>query len=401
MLIPLRTNRQLRRQLMVTQSLIVANMLIYLIGLVGEAGGAFDRIALVDVGHLGRQDFRVWQLFTYQFLHDPGSIWHLAFNMLFLWVFGSAVEDRLGRAYYLGFYLSGGVVAGIAHMMISPAPVIGASGAIAGVTGAFLALFPRSRIQILLFFFIIGVYSIPAIWFIGFYFVIDVLRQTGQLLGGGGARVAYMAHIAGYLYGFLFSLALLATGIIKRGEFDIFFLFVQARRRAKYRASIKGSTGGMWESSSADTTRELQERAKRPPQRSPQETERERKVIAARSEISQLINDHELEPAARRYRELLREVSDAVMSESHQLDLANQFQAEGDHELAAKAYELLLQRYPACSKAAEVRLILGLIYSRRLGKPQRAKELIEQAKSRLVDASQRALADQLLSELAT
>jgi tetratricopeptide (TPR) repeat protein len=316
-------------------------------------------------------------------------------------VFGSAVEDRLGRAYYLGFYLSGGVVAGIAHMMISQAPVIGASGAIAGVTGAFLALFPRSRIQILLFFFIIGVYSIPAIWFIGFYFVIDVLRQTGQLLGGGGARVAYMAHIAGYVYGFAFCFALLAIGIIKRGEFDVFFLFVQARRRAKYRASIKGSTGGMWESSSADTTRQLKEQTMREARRPPAETAEQRKVLAARSEINRLIEAHQLEQAAQRYRELQREVPDAVMSESHQLDLANQFQAEGDHELAAKAYELLLQRYPTCAKAPEVRLILGLIYSRRLGKPQRAKELIEQAKSRLVDTGQRALAEKLLAELAT
>jgi membrane associated rhomboid family serine protease len=401
MLIPLRTNRQLQRRPIVTQSLIIANMLIYLIGLVGEAGGAFDRVALVDFGHLGRHDFQLWQLLTYQFLHDPGSIWHLAFNMLFLWVFGSAVEDRLGRAYYLGFYLSGGIVAGIAHMMISQAPVIGASGAIAGVTGAFLALFPRSRIQILLFFFIIGVYSIPAIWFIGFYFVIDVLRQTGQLLGGGGARVAYMAHIAGYVYGFAFCFALLAIGIIKRGEFDVFFLFVQARRRAKYRASIKGSTGGMWESSSADTTRQLKEQTMREARRPPAETAEQRKVLAARSEINRLIEAHQLEQAAQRYRELQREVPDAVMSESHQLDLANQFQAEGDHELAAKAYELLLQRYPTCAKAPEVRLILGLIYSRRLGKPQRAKELIEQAKSRLVDTGQRALAEKLLAELAT
>jgi membrane associated rhomboid family serine protease len=401
MLIPLRTSRPLKRQPIVTQGLIVANMLVYLIGLVGEAGGAFDRGAMIAFGHLGRTDFHVWQLLTYQFLHDPGSIWHLAFNMLFLWVFGSAVEDRLGRASFLGFYLVGGTVAGIAHMMFSPAPVIGASGAVAGVTGAFLALFPRSRIQVLLFFFIIGVYAIPAVWFVGFYFLIDVLRQTGEILGGSSARVAYMAHLAGYLYGFALAFTLLAVGIVKRGEFDIFFLFVQSRRRARHRAAIKSSTGGMWESSSADTSRQLQEKARHEARRSPQEIEQERSLFEARGEISRLIGSHELERAAERYRELLDEAPDAVMSESHQLDLANQFQADGDHERAAKAYELLLQRYPACPKAPEVRLILGLLYSRRLGKPQRARELIEQAKARLADAGQRALADQLLSELAT
>ena len=77
-----------------------------------------------------RVDFRPWQLVTYQFLHDPWSVFHLGFNMLFLWVFGSAVEDRMSRPSYLAFYLMGGVVAGLGHMMTSASPVIGASGSV-------------------------------------------------------------------------------------------------------------------------------------------------------------------------------------------------------------------------------------------------------------------------------
>jgi len=395
MLIPLRTNRTPKRRPLMTELLIVANLLVYLAGLVGEYGGAFDRQAVISFGHLGRADFHVWQLITYQFLHDPSALWHLAFNMLFLWVFGGAVEDRLGRASFLGFYLIGGAVAGIAHMMFQQAPVIGASGSIAGVTGAFLALFPRSRIQILFFFFIIGLYSIPSLWFIGFYFVVDLLRQTGSLLGGHDGGVAYMAHIAGYLYGFALAFTLLAVGIVKREEFDVFYLFQQSRRRAAFREASRKQTGGLWESASADTGKQLARQARRP---GPVKAVDER-IVAARAEINRLIADHDLPAAAAGYRQLLEKVPDAVFSEPRQLDLANQLQAEQDYERAAKAYELLLKAYPSCSRAAEVRLILAVIYIRRLHRPQPARELIERARAMLADEAQKALADQLLSEL--
>jgi membrane associated rhomboid family serine protease len=102
----------------------------------------------------------LWQLFSSLFIHDPHSVWHLAFNMLFLWIFGAPVESRLGRVSFLSLYLLGGAVANIAHMMVSKAPVIGASGAIAGLTGAFLALYPRSRV-IVLFLFTMSFISVP------------------------------------------------------------------------------------------------------------------------------------------------------------------------------------------------------------------------------------------------
>src|SRR5690606_30503901 len=86
------------------------------------------------------------QFLSYQFLH--ASWLHLLGNMLFLYVFGNSVEDRLGRAAYLLFYLAGGVMAGVGHAWLEAAPVLGASGAVAGVTGAFLALFPLSNITV-------------------------------------------------------------------------------------------------------------------------------------------------------------------------------------------------------------------------------------------------------------
>ena len=138
----------------------------------------------------------------------------------------------------------------VGHVALAPeSPVIGASGSIAGVTGAFLALFPRSRIKVLVIFFFIGIFSIPSLWFIGFYFAIDVLRQSSSLLGGGEGDVAYMAHIAGYIYGFGTGFLLLATNVLKREEFDVFFVFTQARRRAAFRAASCWTAGeGSWAS---------------------------------------------------------------------------------------------------------------------------------------------------------
>ncbi len=98
-------------------------------------------------------------------------------------------------------------------------------------------------------------------------------------------------------------------------------------------------------------------------------------------------------------RVLLADDPKMTLTEDRQLDLANQLNAEGDDEHAATAYELFLEAYPRGGKAAEVRLILGLLYARRLGRPDRARELIEQARARLLDTDQRALADQILGEI--
>jgi membrane associated rhomboid family serine protease len=398
MIIPLRTNRPPKRRPIVTEALIILNMLVYLFGLWANYSGTLSLEELLSFGHLWRRDFHIWQLVTYQFLHDPSSIWHLAFNMLFLWIFGCAVESRLGRVSFLCFYLMGGALAGIAHMMVEPNPVIGASGAIAAVTGAFLALFPRSQIQILIFFFFIGVYSIPSLWFIGFYFALDLLQAIWSQATEGGARVAYMAHIAGYVFGFALAFTLLATRIVKREEFDVFFLFKQWRRRAAFRAASRAGPGGMWDAASSDTTGRIEKQAKK---RASAPSADEQRIAERRGEINRLISDHRLPEAAAKYRQLWELDPDAVMPEARQLDLANQLQAEQDHKSAAKAYELLLEKFPTAAKAGEVRLLLGLIYTRNLPRPQRARELIEKARSTLTDAAYKALADQLLAEIPT
>jgi len=252
MIIPLRTDRPPRRTPVVTQAIILINVAIYVVGLIGQSFNAFSVATLVNHGHFDPQHFIPWQLFTSLFLHDPSSIWHLVFNMLFLWVFGPPVEDRLGRVGFLCFYLMGGALANLAHMMIETAPVIGASGAIAAVSGSFLALHPRSRI---ICFFLIGfgTMAIPSLLFIALYFLIDVLRQTMSMFGATMDNVAYMAHIAGYIFGFALGFALLGTGVVPRDDYDVFFLFKQWRRRSALRQLNRRSPPGVFESASADT----------------------------------------------------------------------------------------------------------------------------------------------------
>jgi membrane associated rhomboid family serine protease len=393
MIIPLHTDRPPRRTPIVTEALILLNLLVYLTGLVAHFRDVISLERFTEVMHFDPLNFRWWQVITSMFMHDPYGIWHLAFNMLFLWVFGAPVEDRLGRFGFLGFYLIGGSVAAIAHSMISQAPIIGASGAIAAVTGSFLALFPRSRI-VVFYLLTLSVISIPSAWLILLYFCIDVFRQGFEMFSGHAGNVAYMAHIAGYLYGFALAFVLLGAKIIKREEYDVFYMFKQSRRRAALRAANKASRTGVWDAPPADAGDLLRAKSASTAM-SPDEI----RHAEVRSEINRLATKNEWPAATAKYRELLRQNPDSVFPEHRQLELANQFYAENDHAHAAAAYELLLDRYPRCSKAAEVQLLLGLLYARQLNHPDRAREVITAARGQLHEPGQAALADQLLVEL--
>jgi len=131
------------------------------------------------------------------FMH--GSWLHLLGNMLFLWIFGNNVEDRLGRFKFIVFYLLCGIVASLAHVLFnlnSLVPVIGASGAVSGVMGAYLLLFPNARIRTLVFVFILlTTVDVPAAFFLAIWFVFQFFYA------GGGASIAWLAHVGGFIAG--------------------------------------------------------------------------------------------------------------------------------------------------------------------------------------------------------
>lgn len=137
------------------------------------------------------------------FVH--GGIFHLGGNMLFLWIFGDNVEDMLGHLRFIVFYLVAGVGAALAQILMNPAsvtPMIGASGAIAGVLGAYIILFPKARINTLVFLgLFVSIVRIPAYFFLGFWFLIQILGA------GAGGGIAWYAHIGGFVAGMLMILA--------------------------------------------------------------------------------------------------------------------------------------------------------------------------------------------------
>ena len=135
-----------------------------------------------------------WTLITSMFMH--GDPYHLAGNMYFLWVFGDNVEDRLGRGWYLALYLLGGMAAAGAHIVSDPRstiPVVGASGAISAVMGAYVFLFPDRRLFVMIFY---SLRRIRAIWYVGFWFVLQLV-----LAAAGAEGVAWWAHIGGFAFG--------------------------------------------------------------------------------------------------------------------------------------------------------------------------------------------------------
>jgi membrane associated rhomboid family serine protease len=138
---------------------------------------------------------------TAMFVH--GGWLHLLGNMLFLWVFGNNVEDRFGRLRFLLFYLGVGVFSTYAFALTGPdsqLPLVGASGAISGVLGAYLLLFPRAKVVSLVSFFFFLPVRLPAWLVLGFYFVLQAFYASGAGLAGGGA-VAYLVHVVGFLLG--------------------------------------------------------------------------------------------------------------------------------------------------------------------------------------------------------
>ena len=146
----------------------------------------------------------VWlSILVSMFLH--GSILHIAGNMLFLWVFGNNVEDRLGKTKFVAFYLLSGIAATYAQSYVFPSsatPLVGASGAIAGILGAYLLMFPRARIRSLVILVVfITMIELPAMVVIGLWFVMQLVSGVGSVAADTG--VAYMAHVGGFLAGML------------------------------------------------------------------------------------------------------------------------------------------------------------------------------------------------------
>ena len=201
-MIPLRDIIPSRTTPVVTVALITINVLVFLYEL--SLGRAVDAFTLY--WGLVPAAFSWVAVFTSMFLH--GGFLHVAGNMLYLWIFGDNVEDRMGHGRFLVFYLLCGVAAALAQTITAPdsvIPMVGASGAIAGVMGAYFVLYPKSRIVTLIpIFFFFQVIEVPAILFLGIWFLMQFLSGLGSIVSvasGSTGGVAFWAHVAGFVAG--------------------------------------------------------------------------------------------------------------------------------------------------------------------------------------------------------
>jgi len=212
MFFPLKDENPTKRFSYITLLLIIANCLIFFFHL---AAGRYYRslmaskFGVISYEILNNVDVNpkvlggpYVTLITSQFLH--GSFWHLLGNMWFLWIFGNNIEDIVGHFRFIAFYLLGGIAAALLQVVLTPdstIPMIGASGAVSAVLGAYILKFPRARVRTLMFIFIfVTVINVPAVAFIGIWFFLQVLSS----LAGPLAGVAWFAHIGGFVFGLIF-----------------------------------------------------------------------------------------------------------------------------------------------------------------------------------------------------
>ena len=216
---PLYDENKSKKKPFINYSLIVINVLIFL----WQFLNGMDYRLILNFGEipyliLGGK--RLYTLITSMFLHADFT--HIISNMYYLFIFGDNVEDMFGHVRYLILYLIFGVIGGLVHSLIAVyfqpwdlyIPSIGASGAISGILGAYLVLFPRARIVSAVFvYYIIRIVRVPALFFIGFWFILQLLMSGFQ------TGVAYWAHIGGFLAGFV------AAGIYKLGRPERYYLY--------------------------------------------------------------------------------------------------------------------------------------------------------------------------------
>jgi membrane associated rhomboid family serine protease len=369
MFLPIRTNIEPRRTPYANYLFIAANFVIFLLTLNFQSGEPKDIVRPYELVPLHPE---IWQFVTYAFLH--AGWWHIIGNMFFLYLFGNNVNDKLGNVGYSCFYLGGAVFSALGHSLIhagSPVPILGASGAVAAVTGAFLVLYPRTEITVMYVFFFIGTWDLPAILFIAIKMIIvdNLLMRV--------SNVAYDAHLAGYAYGILVPIGLLSTKLISSTGLDLWTLIRQWNRRRQYR-DVTGSGYDPFTGRKRIESREV-ERPLSPG---------EQKIRELRTEIGTRIDQGNVSAAAQLYLELINLDPGQVLPRQQLLDVANHLMASGQWEQAARAYETFMLHYGNYEYSEQVQLMLGIIYARYIKDNAKAKENLQRAIERLRDPAQ-------------
>jgi len=378
MLLPIQTNIRPWRTPYANYALIVANTVVFLLTYwrhfdVSTGSAAILRPWAEQFMLIPVRPF-LWQFVTYAFLH--GSFVHIFGNMFFLYLFGNNVNDKLGHIGYLCFYLAGVVFSGIGHTLMSNSPVLGASGAVSAITGAYLVLFPQTLITVVYWFIFIGTMEVSALYFIVFkmIFIDNVIARYTP-------NVAYDAHLAGYAFGIVAVLLMLITGLVSSNGVDLWSMTKQWNRRRQYRdvASTEYAPFTGRKTKWVNVTEVKKTSAQK---------QADEKIEQLRNDISSRINQRNLSAATESYLELMKLDSKQILPRQYLLDIANHLASENKSAESAQAYEQLLAHYQNYEYIEQVELMLGILYSRYLNKPKLAVKYLEAAVKKLSDSGQ-------------
>jgi membrane associated rhomboid family serine protease len=378
MLFPVRTDIPLRARPWMNWLLIAANVVI------SVWGWKYPTIA--EHYELNARDPHLVNFLSYAFLHQAGAAalpWlsmHLLGNLVALYMFGNNVNDRLGPVGYLALYCAGAVFAATGCVLLpgSGPRVIGASGAVMAVTGAYLVLFPRSHITLMYVLILVnGAVEVPCMYLVSFFVALDLAMNLA-----GSTGVAHTAHIWGALLGFGVALALLASRMLPRDPFDFLALVPRWHRRRQYQSLVAAGFDPFATPPAPDPALRAAEDAARKRQRQAQNARVER-IKELRAQVHEAIAHHNLPHAAIVFIELKTVDPNQVLSRQAQLDVANQLTSQQFFPEAADAYEQFLTHYPNYKQIEHVELMLGLLCARYLNRKARARELLSHAVTRL------------------
>jgi membrane associated rhomboid family serine protease len=361
---------------------------------------------VADHYELNAHDPHLFNFLSYAFLHQAGAVvpWlsvHLIGNMLALYMFGNNVNDRLGSVGYLALYLAGAVLAAVGCVLLpgSSPRVIGASGAVMAITGAYLVLFPRSHVTLMYVLIVVnGLVEVPCMYLVSFFVALDLAMNLA-----GSSGVAHTAHIWGVMLGFGVCVGLLAVRLLPRDPFDFLALVHRWNRRRQYQSLVAAGydpfrPGAAGAAAAVEVRRTEAEAQRERRQRDLYDATVER-IKELRAQVYEAIAHHNLPHAAIVFMELKSIDPNQVLSRQAQLDVANQLASQQFYAEAAEAYEQFLTHYPKFAQIEHVELMLGLICARYLGRRARAKELLSHAVTRLHGESELRMARAELEKL--
>lgn len=391
LILPIRTESEVRRTPRANFFLIGANLGIYLLFNEMFVGPSLVLMRDTDLAFHSIQP-AIYQFFTYQFLH--GGTWHVLGNMLFLWVFGNSVNAKMGDLPYLLFYLAGGAFSAWGYALVNPDRfmLVGASGSIAAITTAYLALFPRARVKVLVWFFFIYFFEVSAMVVIGLKIIVwdNVVAPT--LTGSG--NVAHQAHLAGYLFGFAGASLMLLCRALPRDQYDIIALWKRWHKRRQFASAMAdpaaaakaqfGSVARTEQLGSEDRTAE---------------DKRWEQLADMRSAVAAAVDKGDLAEATAEYQKLITLDPAQCLPERYQMAVAREYYSTGRFKEAAAAFTRFVASYPRSSELGNVRFLLGIILARDLREFEEADKYLTQTWEAAQDETRREQCFRWLSDV--